>query len=399
MKNLRPILVVMVVSAVSALCSLLFSISVDTCDKIYNRYAWLAFLLPLAGLTAYGIYRLCKIDYEISTTEVILRIDDKRPIPTKLAPSIFLGTCLSIICGGSVGKEAAALQMGAAIGEKLSNALHDERCRDIIILSGMASAFSVLLGTPIAAAIFVLEITERKRTSIRLFLLVLLSALIAKAIAHFLNADELAQTIAFCDLSYTTAIKFLLMIVCVSVLSIVLCLVLKYGRIAVAKTKLPRPAVICVSGVLLGCILFFGDLSIASGTGLNEIKSALSGVDNSLFFAVKFIATCCFLCLGFKGGEIMPTLCIGATFGCFYAGIVDLDPVFMTAMGMIAMLSACANCPIAAVFLGVELFGWSNLAWIIVAGIAPFLCTCFISFYKNVGFFYMVAHRLRGVIE
>ncbi len=86
----------------------------------------------------------------------------------------------------------------------------------------------------------------------------------------------------------------------------------------------------------------------------------------------------------FKGGEIMPTMCIGATCGCFLGGVLGIDPGFGAVVGLVAGMTAAANCPIAACLLGLEAFGPVGAGWFVVAAAISFFCTLPLSLYGNV---------------
>ena len=67
------------------------------------------------------------------------------------------------------------------------------------------------------------------------------------------------------------------------------------------------------------------------------------------------------LCAGFKGGEIVPTFCIGATFGCVLGGLLGLNAGFAAALGLIGLFCCATNSPLASIVLSIEMFGSTNL--------------------------------------
>ena len=67
------------------------------------------------------------------------------------------------------------------------------------------------------------------------------------------------------------------------------------------------------------------------------------------------------LATGFKGGEIVPTFCIGATFGCVLGGLLGLDPSICAALGLVGLFCCVTNAPLASIVLSIEMFGASNL--------------------------------------
>ena len=67
------------------------------------------------------------------------------------------------------------------------------------------------------------------------------------------------------------------------------------------------------------------------------------------------------LAAGFKGGEIVPTFCIGATFGCVLGGLLGLDAGICGALGLIGLFCCATNSPLASIVLSVEMFSGANL--------------------------------------
>ena len=67
------------------------------------------------------------------------------------------------------------------------------------------------------------------------------------------------------------------------------------------------------------------------------------------------------LAAGFKGGEIVPTFCIGATFGCLIGGLLGLEPGIAAAVGLVGLFCCATNSPLASIVLSVEMFGGANL--------------------------------------
>ncbi|MBO4368043.1 MAG: chloride channel protein, partial [Clostridia bacterium] len=104
-----------------------------------------------------------------------------------------------------------------------------------------------------------------------------------------------------------------------------------------------------------------------NGAGAAVIERAVSGTARPQDFLLKLLFTAVTLSCGFKGGEIVPTFYVGATFGCVIGPLLGLDPAFAAAVGMIAVFCGNTNCPIASVFLSIELFGTQALHLFVIA--------------------------------
>ena len=151
-------------SAVGALVGTvasLFGRILMTVNTWRTDYPALMLGLPLGGLVIVFLYRVSKNDNDRGTNTVISSIHSSTHIPFRMAPLIFASTVITHLLGGSAGREGAALQLGGSIAGKLGNLLHlSDNDRHLIIMSGMSAAFSALFGTPLAAAVFSMEVVS-----------------------------------------------------------------------------------------------------------------------------------------------------------------------------------------------------------------------------------------------
>ena len=117
-------------------------------------------LLPFGGLLIVFLYQ--KIGKEDrGTTQVLSTIRSQDEVPLRSAPLIFIATALTHLLGGSAGREGAAIQLGGSIGNQLGRWIHlDEEDRHVIVMCGMSAAFSAVFGTPMAAAVFAMEVVS-----------------------------------------------------------------------------------------------------------------------------------------------------------------------------------------------------------------------------------------------
>ena len=124
-----------------------------------SQYPWLLFLLPLGGILIVAMYRAAKIMTDRGTNLVINSIHAKDEVPGVMAVLIFVSTIITHMFGGSAGREGAALQMGGSLGNVLARILkkNEEHTR-ILIMCGMSAAFAAVFGTPMAAAVFSMEV-------------------------------------------------------------------------------------------------------------------------------------------------------------------------------------------------------------------------------------------------
>ena len=139
----------------------LFYFSLTVVTLIRQKYPWLIFLLPVGGLIIVACYRLLHDEKDSGTNLVISAIHSDDKLPLRMAPLIFLSTLLTHLFGGSAGREGAALQLGGSIGNGLGRLFRfDDKDKHIMIMCGMSAAFCALFGTPMAAAIFSMEVVS-----------------------------------------------------------------------------------------------------------------------------------------------------------------------------------------------------------------------------------------------
>ena len=140
--------------------STLFSFTLKAVTSYRKAHEWIFFLLPLSGLVIVFLYeKLGKEDG--GTNQVLSTVRSRDDVPILSAPLIFITTALTHLTGGSAGREGAAIQLGGSIANQLGRWIHlDEEDRHVIVMCGMSAAFSALFGTPMAAAVFALEVVS-----------------------------------------------------------------------------------------------------------------------------------------------------------------------------------------------------------------------------------------------
>ena len=134
------------------------------------------------------------------------------------------------------------------------------------------------------------------------------------------------------------------------------------------RKRLNHPYIsVLVVGIGITILVVAFGLQSFEGGGMNLLKQAASGSIGTWDFAIK--AGLVFLALGsgFKGGEIMPTLVIGGLLGCSLGQLINVDPAFATAIGVMTFFAGMTRCPIAAFFLGFEVFGVEIIPFLAVS--------------------------------
>ncbi len=324
---------------------------------------WLLYFLPLAGVLIVWMYRTCGIAHDWGTNLTLYAVRENSPVALRIAPLVVIGTALTHLTGGSSGREGAALQLGSAITSFLSRRLRfEEKDARILTMCGMSAGFAALFGTPLAAAVFSIEAVSVGSMQYAALAPCVVATLTAQQIALRLHCEATAFTLAEIPAVTWQTMGAVLMLGC-------LCGAVAWLECAALSTThqwsekyLPNPYIRAAAGgalvVVLTLLLGTRDYS---GAGMDGIARAIAGTAVPWAFLCKIVLTALTMGAGFKGGEIVPTFFIGATFGCVVSGLLGLPAGFGAALGMIALFCGVTNAPIASVLLAYELFGGEAL--------------------------------------
>ena len=328
-----------------------------------GEHTWLIFLLPVGGLISVGIYKVFKLQGNRGTNEIIDAILDGKPVSPFVAPVIFLASSVTHLFGGSAGREGAALQLGGSVASLMGRALKlDDDDRTVLIMSGMSAVFAGLFGTPLTATLFCMEFESVGTFFSPALMPCFLAAFVASRISGLLGVHA---EIFILDTVYAIGLgncwKFAILAIAVSLLGIAMCHVFHEVE-HLAKHWLPNPWIrIAAGGAIVTVLtLIVGDQRF-NGAGMDMALKAVGGEADWYSFAMKMLFTAVTLAAGFKGGEIVPTFCIGATFGCVLGGLLGLDAGICGALGLIGLFCCATNSPFASIVLSVEMFGGTNL--------------------------------------
>ena len=353
----------LLVGALGGLLGAGFHHALHFVTHLRTEHTWLIFLLPLGGLLSVGIYRLFGLRNNRGTNEIIDAILDGKPVSPMVAPVIFLASSITHLFGGSAGREGAALQLGGSVASGIGKLLKlQEKDRTVLIMSGMSAVFAGLFGTPLTATIFCMEFESVGTLFTPALLPCYLAAFVASRVSFALGVHaEIYILDTAVSLGIATVLRFAVLAVLISLLGIAMC---KFFHSAehLAAHHLRNPFLrIAVGGALITLMtLIVGDHRF-NGAGMDMALGAVTGSTDWYNFLVKMLFTAVTLAAGFKGGEIVPTFCIGATFGCLMGGLLGLEPGVAAAVGLVGLFCCATNSPLASIVLSVEMFGGANL--------------------------------------
>lgn len=340
-----------------------FHEAVNLATAYREAHSGVIYLLPLAGLAILGLYQLCGLPRDPGTNYVLVAVRENDPIRLRMAPLIIISTVLTHLSGGSSGREGAALQMGSSISDRLGRLMGlDGKDERIIMMCGMAAGFSALFGTPLAAAVFAMEVCSVGVMYYAAIFPCMLSSLLATLVARQLGCHPAAFSLAEVPaLSYPTVPRVLALGMLCAAIAILVCTVFGVTHRFFVR-YLKRPYVrIAVGGLLVVLLTLLFGTHAYNGAGMDVIARAVAGEARPEAFLLKLILTAITLGSGFKGGEIVPSFFIGATFGCFYGAFLGIPAGFAGALGMTAVFCGVTNCPLTSILLSYELFGGDGL--------------------------------------
>ena len=328
-----------------------------------QEHTWLVLLLPIGGLLSVAWYRLLKLKKNRGTNEIIDAVLDGEELRPQIAPGIFGAAMLTHLFGGSAGREGAALQLGGSVASIMSKLLKlDRRDRRMLVMAGMSSVFAGLFGTPLTAALFCMEFESVGTIFSPALLPCYLAAFTASSVSAQLgvHAEGVAIT-TFYNLDPGVALSCGVLAILISLVGIAMCRVFHEAE-HLAAHHIKNPWVrIFAGGVLIAAMtMAVGDHRF-NGAGMDMALGAIAGNGEWYYFLVKMLFTAVTLAAGFKGGEIVPTFCIGATFGLLAGGWLGMEPEIAAALGLVGLFCCATNSPLASIVLSVEMFGSTNL--------------------------------------
>ena len=353
--------------------------------RLRAAHPWILFLLPVGGLLTVSLYQRLHLADNTGTNEIIDATLDGHYVSPAVTPAIFLATCLTHFFGGSAGREGAALQLGGSLASLVARVFHIRRYeRKILVRAGMSAVFAGLFGTPLTAMMFCMEFESVGTFFSPALFPCFVSSMAAGYVSRILGVypEAVDLTVLYTFTPYDGS-RYLLLALGISVLSIFMCwLIHKAEHLSQELMEDPRTRILVGSVLLVALTLALGDQRF-NGAGMDMALDAVNGQADWYSFLVKLLLTAITLSAGFKGGEIVPTFCIGATFGCVWGGLLGLDPGFSAALGLVGLFCCVTNSPLASIVLSVEMFGGVNVYTFTFVSIVCFVLSGNSSLYSS----------------
>lgn len=361
--------------------------SIVKVTALRTQNPWLLFTLPLAGILIVAIYKLTGTEGQ-GTDNVIDAVQDGKPLQVLLLPAIFIATVLTHLAGGSAGREGAALQMGGDIGWHAGRLLHlsDHDCR-VATICGMAAFFTALFGTPLAATMFAMMVINVGLVFYAAFIPAFAASLVSYGLCTLLRVTPVRFAVTAPATAPLPIVKTAFFGLACAIVTMLFCAALRFAGRRMQRW-FPNPWIrVLVGGVVvIAATLMCGSMRY-NGAGTDVIQQAIEqGQAMPQDFILKILFTAVTLAAGYKGGEVVPSFFIGATFGCVAAPLFGLPAGFGAALGMVAVFCGATNCLFSSLALAVEVFGAQGLLYFgVVCGICHAL-TGYTGLYSHQGF-------------
>lgn len=374
----RWILGSVVLAALIGVCaggtSALFLTLLSAATDAHQQHPELLFLLPLVGIPiawAYAGIGRSAVGGSNLLINQIHATDQTNRVPLRMFPLIFVAAILTHLCGGSAGRMSSAVQMSGAIAGWLSRVLRLSTAQlRVLLMCGISSGFSSIFGTPLAGAIFGMEVLALGGMRYEALLPCLIASIVGVLIVEGLGVPHALYPIN--TAIPAVSVQLLLLVALAGVVFGIVSVLFVEATALVEQGMRRLPAHPVVRIFLGGCVIVAVTLVLQTqrynGLSLSLLQDSLAGEHvPRLAFAAKLVLTALTLGVGFKGGEVTPMLVIGAALGASIAGPLGVAPGLFAALGAVAVIAGATNTPIACIIMGAEMFGTHGIIYFGVA--------------------------------
>jgi len=354
------------IGGVVGLVGIAFHILLEWAAEFRVEHPAILWLLPLGGIAIVLAYRLAGMEKDRGTNFILVAVRSNEAVTIKTAPLIFFSTVVTHLLGGSAGREGAALQLGGSIASSFGRTWElNEKDERIMTMCGMAAGFSALFGTPLTSVVFAMEVITVGVMHYSAIVPCTIAALVASGMSQAIGIAPTAFSVAGIPekILFETSSEVVLLGIASALISILFCVVMEHVSHGYRK-HIPNPMLRAfVGGCIIIALTYLVGCRDYNGAGMDIIVNALNGDAKAEAFLLKILFTALTLGAGFKGGEIVPSFFIGATFGCVAGTLLGMPAGFAASLCMAAVFCGVTNCPLASIILCIELFGFKGTGY------------------------------------
>ncbi|GIU68796.1 MAG: permease [Candidatus Woesearchaeota archaeon] len=352
---------------------------------VSRKNPYFLFFIPIFFfINALLVYYLWPKDDIDTTDKVIKAVHENKSISWKSGLKAFFLPIITISGGGSAGKEAPAADVGAASASVFSKLLRLNReDRRKLMICGVSAGFASVFGTPIAGAIFGVEVLFVGGILYEVLLPSFIAGIVSYQVSNALGIHYFTRLEFFPEFSNTFFLKIIFAGIIFGLLSYFIIETFKFSKIISNRIKIWPPLKAFFAGALIASLAYLFS-TIYLGLGLEYVESILEGMKLVWYaFLLKLLFTVITLNFGGSGGSITPIIFIGAAAGMTLGSLLGLDSATSAAIGLISVLAGATNTPIAASIMAIELFGTQLGAYAAISAVISFLVTGYRSLYPS----------------
>lgn len=384
--SLQWLVICVLIGLFSGSASAFFLVALEWVTQIREYNNWIIWLLPIGGLIIGLVYHYYGASVTKGNNLILEEYENpQQPVPFKMAPLVLIGTLITHLVGGSAGREGTAVQMGGAIADQFSNWFQlDKSDRKTILILGISAGFASVFGTPLAGALFALEVVYFSKINLKSVLFSFIVAYVAYYTVEFWQVKHTHYSIPSLpnineiNLLWTIGVGILF-----GLAALLFSRTTHFWSRLFSKYITYAPLRPLIGGTVLALIIFLIGTTKYIGLGVPEIVKAFSTPNESYDFLLKILFTGFTLGAGFKGGEVTPLFFVGATLGSALSVIVPLPIALLAAMGFVAVFSGATHTPIACTVMGMELFGIESGFFVGIACVVAYFASGSIGIYHS----------------
>ncbi len=366
-----------VVGVACGIASALFLEALELVTRFRQSHEAVIYALPLAGLIIGFLYGRWGKAIRGGNNLIIDTFHEDAPqIPLRLVPMVFVGTLLTHLFGGSAGREGTAVQMGASLADWISHRLRvDKEMRRLLLAAGVAGGFGSVFGTPVAGALFGLEVVSIGKIEYDALAPALVASLVGDYVTRHLGIVHTPYLpAAFVEL--TPLVLGKLCLIGIGMAGATVAFVELTHRLKhLLEHRVRSPALRMFFGgaavVLMWKLIGTSDYL---GLGVPMIVRSFSDPQLPAYaFAAKIVFTSVTLASGFLGGEVTPLFFVGASLGSVLARVLGLPLELGAGVGIAAVFASAANTPVALSIMAVELLGSAMFPHVVIVTVIAYL--------------------------